>query len=190
MRGCLIWRDRAAKPSRGRLCVYATKPIARSPACKLRGTKVITENTNLRRGCRGHGRGCRCVFSSPLFRAHRTRNCAFHRAPLADRPRFSVLAGACQFGTAWVGLRLTHHQHAERATKRTHGRDVRAGMSPPHPKSHSPLLWQPTFHGLVVSSMSHPGGHGALGLWCGCPPRSIRSQQPHPRTSVLGFAVT
>ena len=33
-------------------------------------------------------------------------------APLAGRPFFSVLAGACQFGTAWAGLRLIHHGHA------------------------------------------------------------------------------
>jgi len=34
---------------------------------------------------------------------------ALHRAPLSGRPGFSVLAGACQFGTAWAGLQLIHH---------------------------------------------------------------------------------
>ena len=36
---------------------------------------------------------------------------AFQRAPLAGRPFFSVLAGACQLGTEWAGLRLFHHHH-------------------------------------------------------------------------------
>ena len=34
---------------------------------------------------------------------------ALHRAPLAGRSDFSVLADACQFGTAWAGLRLIRH---------------------------------------------------------------------------------
>ena len=40
---------------------------------------------------------------------------ALHRAPLVGRPFFfSVLAAACQFGTARAGLRLVHHHHRKK----------------------------------------------------------------------------
>jgi len=43
---------------------------------------------------------------------------------------FSVLAGACQFGTAWAGLRPIHHHHA--AVPRTlHRAPVGQGPSGP-----------------------------------------------------------
>ena len=47
---CVATRDRrAAKPSRGRLCMYETKKTTPFCPCKRRGTAVITEKHNLRR---------------------------------------------------------------------------------------------------------------------------------------------
>ena len=62
----------------------------------------------------------------------RSRGFALHRAPLAGRPDFSVLAGACQFGTAWVGLRLVHHHREVPGGEIHRGRQPSGGL-PPHP---------------------------------------------------------
>ena len=50
MRGCVMWRDRAAKPSRGRLCVVGRTATTQSAACKLRGIEVINEKPPRRQG--------------------------------------------------------------------------------------------------------------------------------------------
>ena len=51
MRGCVIWRDRATKSSRGRLFIAKTKAAARFRPWNYRGTKTINEKTNQDRGC-------------------------------------------------------------------------------------------------------------------------------------------
>ena len=69
--------------------------------------------------------------TSPLPQNYR----ALHCAPLvAGRPFFFVLAGACQFGTAWVGLRLIHHHQLPHNYRRQSARRSTPRNTKTHPR--------------------------------------------------------
>ena len=52
MRGCVIWRDRAAKPSRGRLCVYETKTTTPfRPCINSAERKLLPKTPSSAGGC-------------------------------------------------------------------------------------------------------------------------------------------